>query len=350
MRLLRPWVRGWRRAGTGAAHELGAQSWIGKPLNRGERKCWIVWPTTCGVNSQTCGGFSRRNLFYMRAFAAAWDWPKPGVQSSFAQLPWGPHHRIAQAQGARAAGVVCVAGGVAWLDAPRSGAPGVDAFTQARGGECAQQPRRPFTRRRRRPCRGSSQGPAGPGFSPEAIDTALQRVSCPRSPLYERQPIPHRWILKDKYYQVEAGNRGRRLSVTTPPLYRANSSTAASTRWIRWHRLTPPLEPAPRRIGDLRCLPENTGLGHPANTVRDDLLDLRLVVHRVFLIARAEVEDPALAPRECHTGAEHLSPPGERADKDQVIGFGGCRTVRRTFPAEGSRSGSRYQPQSGARA
>lgn len=34
-------------------------------------------------------GFSRRNLFYMRAFAAAWDWPDSGVQSSFAQLPWG---------------------------------------------------------------------------------------------------------------------------------------------------------------------------------------------------------------------------------------------------------------------
>lgn len=34
-------------------------------------------------------GFSRRNLFYMRAFAAAWDWPESIVQSSFAQLPWG---------------------------------------------------------------------------------------------------------------------------------------------------------------------------------------------------------------------------------------------------------------------
>ena len=34
-------------------------------------------------------GFSRRNLFYMRAFAAAWDWPESEVQSSFAQLPWG---------------------------------------------------------------------------------------------------------------------------------------------------------------------------------------------------------------------------------------------------------------------
>lgn len=34
-------------------------------------------------------GFSRRNLFYMRAFAAAWDWPESGVQSGFAQLPWG---------------------------------------------------------------------------------------------------------------------------------------------------------------------------------------------------------------------------------------------------------------------
>ncbi|MGA8791049.1 MAG: DUF1016 N-terminal domain-containing protein, partial [Paenarthrobacter sp.] len=32
-------------------------------------------------------GLSRRNLFYMRAFAAAW--PDPIVQRAVAQLPWG---------------------------------------------------------------------------------------------------------------------------------------------------------------------------------------------------------------------------------------------------------------------
>lgn len=34
-------------------------------------------------------GFSRRNLFYMRAFAAAWDGPEGIVQNGLAQLPWG---------------------------------------------------------------------------------------------------------------------------------------------------------------------------------------------------------------------------------------------------------------------
>ncbi|MEA5457305.1 PDDEXK nuclease domain-containing protein [Sinomonas sp. JGH33] len=34
-------------------------------------------------------GFSRSNLSYMRAFAAAWDWPEGIVQSDFGQLPWG---------------------------------------------------------------------------------------------------------------------------------------------------------------------------------------------------------------------------------------------------------------------
>ena len=32
-------------------------------------------------------GLSRRNLFYMRGFAAAW--PEPIVQQPVAQLPWG---------------------------------------------------------------------------------------------------------------------------------------------------------------------------------------------------------------------------------------------------------------------
>jgi hypothetical protein len=36
-------------------------------------------------------GLSRRNLFYMRGFAAAW--PDPIVQQPVAQLPWGPRHR-----------------------------------------------------------------------------------------------------------------------------------------------------------------------------------------------------------------------------------------------------------------
>lgn len=34
-------------------------------------------------------GFSRSNLFYMRAFAAAWDWSQAPVRSSIGTLPWG---------------------------------------------------------------------------------------------------------------------------------------------------------------------------------------------------------------------------------------------------------------------
>lgn len=38
-------------------------------------------------------GFNRRNLFYMRAFAVAWDGPEPMVQTPSAQLSWS--HNIA---------------------------------------------------------------------------------------------------------------------------------------------------------------------------------------------------------------------------------------------------------------
>jgi predicted nuclease of restriction endonuclease-like (RecB) superfamily len=34
-------------------------------------------------------GFSRSNLFYMRAFAAAWDWSEAPVRSHVGALPWG---------------------------------------------------------------------------------------------------------------------------------------------------------------------------------------------------------------------------------------------------------------------
>src|SRR6478609_1031563 len=95
---------------------------------------------------------------------------------------------------------------------------------------------------------------------------------------------------------------------------------AASVRSRSIRSLGGVQEPVPWGVADARCLAEPARLRHPAHAVGDHLLDLRLVVHRVLLVARAEVEDAALAPRERHARAEHLTAL-EGADEDEVVGF-----------------------------
>src|SRR6266540_3329488 len=60
------------------------------------------------------------------------------------------------------------------------------------------------------------------------------------------------------------------------------------------------------------------GRSGPADRVGDDLLDLRLVVCRVLLVTRPEVEHPALAAAVAAAGPEHLAA-GERAHEHQLV-------------------------------
>src|SRR6478736_2131007 len=79
-----------------------------------------------------------------------------------------------------------------------------------------------------------------------------------------------------------------------------------------------PVKPLPGRVGHSRRGTVQIRLRSPPHAVGQDPLDLWMVVHRVLLVARAEVEDAALSAREGDAGTEHLSA-GKGADEDQVV-------------------------------
>src|SRR5215472_18711388 len=94
------------------------------------------------------------------------------------------------------------------------------------------------------------------------------------------------------------------------PVEAAEDLTAASR----------PLEPAAdglecRVRGRCQRLPR----ARPPHRVRDHRPHLRLVVDRVLLVARAEVEHPAPAPRVAAAAAEDLAAL-ERADEHELLG------------------------------
>src|SRR5687768_10781688 len=79
--------------------------------------------------------------------------------------------------------------------------------------------------------------------------------------------------------------------------------------------------PVPLGVGHAGRFAELLRLRHPADPVGDDPLDLGLVVDGILLVARAEVEDPALAAGERDSRAEDFAT-FKRADEDEVVGLG----------------------------